>query len=231
MTHFFEKRQIVIPGDLISEGEYNAGPNTYKEDKRIFSLRVGLFESRGKNVEVVPLNTFYFPMIGDLVIGKIIDISLFGWTVDIDAPYSAVLRTSEARSRPFRHQKDELSDFLTIGDMILTKIISFDRTNDPSLTLRERGLGKLSFGQIIKVSPAKIPRIIGRKGSMIGMLKKETNCNLTVGQNGLVHISGKSRKHEQIAILAIRKIEEEAHTSGLTDRITGMINRIKGETE
>jgi exosome complex component RRP4 len=113
--------------------------------------------------------------------------------------------------------------------MILAKVISFDRTRDPNLTIREPDLGKIRYGQIVRVSPAKIPRIIGRKGSMISMLKKETKCNITVGQNGLVYVSGRNREDERIAISAINKIEEEAHTSGLTDRVTNMVRKERGE--
>jgi exosome complex component RRP4 len=135
----------------------------------------------------------------------------------------ASLRTSEALNRPFRPQRDELSEFLDIGDLIFAKIIFYDRVSDPSLSIREPGLGKIKFGQITKVSPAKIPRIIGRKGSMVNMVKKETQCKITVGQNGLIHVSGKNREDERIAILAIEKIEQEAHTSGLTVRVAELI--------
>jgi exosome complex component RRP4 len=61
------------------------------------------------------------------------------------------------------------------------------------------------------------------------MLKKETKCNITVGQNGLVYVSGRNREDERIAISAINKIEEEAHTSGLTDRVTNMVRKERGE--
>jgi len=226
---FYENRQIVTPGDLLAEGDYVAGNNTYKHDSKIYASRLGLVEYKGKNVQVVALNNFYVPSIGDLVIGKIVEVNLHGWTVDINSPYSAILKASEAFNKQFRPQKDELSEFLDINDLILAKVIAFDRARDPSLTIREPELGKISYGQIVKVSPAKIPRIIGRKGSMITMLKNETNCNITVGQNGLILISGKNREDERIAISAIKKIEQEAHTSGLTDRVTEMIRKERGE--
>ncbi len=229
MPLFYENRQIVTPGDLLAEGDYVAGNNTYKHDSKIYASRLGLVEYKGKNVQVVALNNFYVPSIGDLVIGKIVEVNLHGWTVDINSPYSAILKASEAFNKQFRPQKDELSEFLDINDLILAKVIAFDRARDPSLTIREPELGKISYGQIVKVSPAKIPRIIGRKGSMITMLKKETNCNITVGQNGLILISGKNREDERIAISAIKKIEQEAHTSGLTDRVTEMIRKERGE--
>nr|NIR87871.1 RNA-binding protein [Candidatus Bathyarchaeota archaeon] len=56
----------------------------------------------------------------------------------------------------------------------------------------------------------------------------ETNCQITVGQNGVILVSGRSPKDEQLAVMAIRKIEEEAHTSGLTDRVTQMVKSEKG---
>ncbi|MCW4019914.1 MAG: exosome complex RNA-binding protein Rrp4 [Candidatus Bathyarchaeota archaeon] len=231
MPFLYENRQIVTPGDLLAEGDYLAGINTYRDDEKIYATRLGLVEYKGRKVQVVALKTFYVPSVGDLVIGKVVEVNLHGWTVDINAPYVAILRTSEGLNRPFRPQRNELSDFLDVGDLILAKVISYDRTRDPNLTIREPELGKLTHGQTVRVSPAKIPRIIGRQGSMINMLKKETRCNIVVGRNGLIHVSSRNREDERIAVLAIRKIETEAHTSGLTDRVTEMILKERGEIE
>lgn len=231
MTYFFENRQIVVPGDLLAEGDYNAGIDTYKKDKNIFASRLGLVDYRGKKIDVVALKTLYMPIVEDFVIGKIVETSLNGWMVDINSPYMANLRTGEALNKPFKPQQDELSEFLDVGDYILAKVISYDRTRDPNLTIREPDLGKIRQGQIIRVSPAKIPRIIGRKGSMIATLKKHTKCNIIVGQNGFIYISSEKHENEKLAVLAIRKIEKEAHTSGLTNRITEMIKKEKGEVE
>ena len=228
MPVFFENRDIVTPGDLLAEGNFEAGRNTYRVDSKIYACKLGLVEYKGRTVNVVALNTFYIPSVGDLVIGKIVEVNLHGWNVDINSPYLATLRASEAFNKPYKPQKNELSEILDIGDLVQAKIIAFDRTRNPLLTIREPGLGKITHGQIVKVSPAKIPRIIGRKGSMISILKKETHCNITVGQNGLIHISGRNAEDERIAVLAIKKIELEAHTSGLTDRVTEMIIKERG---
>ncbi|HDO41768.1 MAG TPA: RNA-binding protein [Candidatus Bathyarchaeota archaeon] len=224
---YFENRQIVTPGDLLAEGNYVAGNNTYKEGFKIYASRLGLVEYEGRNVQVVALNSVYIPSVGDQVIGKIEDININAWVVNINSPYKAILRANDALNKPFRQQKDDLTRFLDVGDLILAKVIAFDRTIDPILTIREPGLGKITQGQIVKVSPAKIPRIIGRKASMINMLKRETECKITVGQNGIILISGPSPDNERLAILAIEKIAQEAHTSGLTDRIAEMIRREK----
>ncbi len=227
MPTFYERRQLVTPGDLLAEGNYAAGENTFKENDKLYATRVGLVEYDERRVSVVALKAFYIPNIGDTIIGKVTDVTIGGWLVDISAPYPALLRAGDVMERSFRPQKDELSAIFDVGDLIIAKIVSYDRTRDPLLSVREPGLGKITRGQIIKITPTKIPRIIGRKGSMISMIKNETGCHILLGQNGLVHISGKNPEDEQLAVMAIRKIESESHMSGLTDRVMEMLKKEK----
>jgi exosome complex component RRP4 len=230
-----EKRQLVVPGDLIAEGDYIAGDNTYKEKDKIFASRVGIVEYETKKVDVVALKSFYIPRMGDIVIGTITEVGFNGWMVDINSPYPALLRASDVLSRPFKPQKDDLPQVLDAGDLVVAKIVSYDRTHDPQLTVAEPGLGKITRGQILKVTPTKVPRIIGRKGSMISTIKQETGCNIILGVNGVVLITGKTLEDEQLAMMALQKIEAESHTTGLTDRITQMLKEEKskrgGKTE
>jgi exosome complex component RRP4 len=218
-----EKRQVVAPGDLIAEGDYIAGDNTYKEKENIYASRVGIVEYETKRVDVVALKSFYIPRMEDIVIGTITEVGFNGWMVDINSPYPALLRASDVLSRPFKPQKDDLPQVLDAGDLVVAKIASYDRTHDPQLTVAEPGLGKITRGQILKVTPTKVPRIIGRKGSMISTIKQETGCNIILGVNGVVLITGKNLEDEQLAMKAILKIEAESHTTGLTDRITQML--------
>ncbi|MGB9740798.1 MAG: exosome complex RNA-binding protein Rrp4 [Candidatus Bathyarchaeia archaeon] len=227
MPTFFEEKQLVVPGDLIAEDDYIAGENTYSEGKRIYASRIGIVDYENKKVNVVALRAFYIPKVGDIVIGTVTEIGFNGWTVDINSPYQAILRASDALSRPFRPQRDDLSQVLDIGDLIVAKITAYDRAHDPQLTVAEPGLGKITRGQIIKITPTKIPRVIGRKGSMISMIKQETGCQIILGLNGVILVTGKTPEDEQLAIMAINRIEEESHTSGLTDRITQMLREMK----
>lgn len=231
MPIFFETRQLVTPGDLIAEGEYVAGENTYKENEKIYASRLGLVETENKKVSVVALKAFYIPKAEDIVIGTVVEVGFNGWTVDINAPYPAILRAGDVLSRPFRPQKDDLSQVLDMGDLIVAKVASYDRTHDPQLTVGEPGLGKITRGQILRITPTKIPRVIGRKGSMISMIKQETGCNIILGLNGVISITGKTLESEQLALMAIHKIDEESHTSGLTDRVTQMLKEEKAKME
>jgi exosome complex component RRP4 len=231
MPTFFERRQLVTPGDLLAEGDYVAGENTYKEDDKIYATRVGLVDYEDKKVNVVALRAFYIPRVGDTVIGTVVDVGFSGWTVDINSPYLALLRASDVLNRPFKPQKNDLTEVLDVGDLLVAKIVSYDRTHNPQLSVNEPGLGKITRGQIVKVTPTKIPRVIGKKGSMISMIKQETGCHIILGHNGLILITGKSLEDEELAMMAIHKIEEESHTTGLTDRIFQMIKREKEKRE
>ena len=231
MPTFFERRQLVTPGDLLAEGDYVAGENTYKEDGRVYATRIGLVDYEDKKVSVVALRAFYIPRVGDTVIGTVVEVGFSGWTVDINSPYLALLKASDVLSRPFKPQKNDLTEVLDVGDLVVAKIVSYDRTHNPQLSVNEPGLGKITRGQIVRVTPTKIPRVIGKKGSMISMIKQETECHIILGHNGVILITGKSIEDEELAMMAIHKIEEESHTTGLTDRISQLIKKEKEKRE
>lgn len=231
MPTFFERRQLVTPGDLLAEGDYVAGENTYKEDGKVYATRIGLVDYEDKKISVVALRAFYIPRVGDTVIGTVVEVGFSGWTVDINSPYLALLKASDVLSRPFKPQKNDLTEVLDVGDLVVAKIVSYDRTHNPQLSVNEPGLGKITRGQIVRVTPTKIPRIIGKKGSMISMIKQETECHIILGHNGVILITGKSVEDEELAMMAIHKIEEESHTTGLTDRISQLIKKEKEKRE
>ena len=231
MPLFFEKKQLVTPGDLLAEGDYLAGENTYMEGNKVYAQRIGLADSENKRVNVVALRAIYVPKAGDVVIGTVTEVGFNGWTVDIKAPYTAILRASDVLSRPFKPQNDELSQVLNAGDLIVAKVASYDRAHDPQLTVSEPGLGKITRGQIMRVTPTKIPRVIGKKGSMISMIKQVTDCQIILGVNGVVLVTGKNPEDEELAMMAIQKIEAESHTTGLTDRITQLLKEEKAKME
>jgi exosome complex component RRP4 len=225
VSYLIEKRKFVLPGDLLAEGDYHAGRNAFKEGNKVYAAMIGLSDNVGRNVYVVALKGCYVPRAGDVVIGKVVDMRLGNWSIDINSPYDAILFTSEVLDRPFNSRKEEMTNILDVGDLILAKVLSFDRTRGPSLTIRESGLGKIVHGSIVRMTPTKIPRLIGRKGSMINMLTRELGCHITIGQNGIILVSGKNPEMEALTLQILHLIEAEAHTSGLTDRITAFIQK------
>ena len=220
MAVYFQKREVVVPGQLLAEGRYRASFGTYDDDGRIFSSIVGLAELRGNTVKVVALEGAYIPKEGDLVIGVIDVVAGNNWKVDIGGPYGASLHANNALRRPY---SDDISEYMDIGDAISAEIIAFDRNSGPFLGMKGRGLRVLTDGMILNVSPAKIPRIIGRRGSMINMINDHLKIQTIVGQNGRIWIRAPNTEILRLAIKAFRTIEEQAHTSKLTDRISSML--------
>lgn len=235
MSIHIEQQDIVVPGQLLAEGDYRNGDGAYKEHDRIYAAVVGLVKMKGKTIYVVPLQGQYYPKPRDIVIGTITEITLNGWLLDINSPYPAMLPVVHALSRrDAMHAKENLRRWFDIGETVVAEIIAADRTRDPLITTRGRGLGKIRGGVLTEIIPARVPRLIGRKGSMINMLKSELNADIVVGQNGIVWLKG-APHHVEIALEAIRQIEREAHTSGLTDRVREIISQklaeSKGEKE
>jgi exosome complex component RRP4 len=89
--------------------------------------------------------------------------------------------------------------------------------------MKGRGLEVLEGGMVLEVSPAKIPRIIGRRGSMINMINDHLRIDSVVGQNGRIWIKTSDVEKLRLAIKAFKMIEDQAHTSNLTDRINRML--------
>lgn len=220
MSVLFEERKLVFPGELLADGEFSAGPNVFRQGPKIFASRIGLAVQEDHTVSVIALRGVYEPTVGDVVLGKVIDLGGTSWFLDIGCPYTGVLNASDVFGRGFNPQTDDISKALKIGDMVIAEVLQFDRTRGPFLTARGEGLGKVTRGRIEYLTPAKIPRLIGKKGSMISLLKRETGCDLTVGKNGWVLIAGRTAEDEELVSMAVRKIEREAHVPGLTDRMT-----------
>jgi exosome complex component RRP4 len=222
----FETRDIVVPGDLLYEGRIRTGENTFRSEGNVYSNKVGLVNYSKDRVSVIALEGTYTPLVGDLVVGMISDIELGQWVVDISASTKAILTVPDAVNKSFRTSFD-MTRVLDVGDVVVAKIVDLDRRRTPILSIVGRDLGKVHEGFIMKITPSKIPRLIGKKGSMINMILRETRCQITIGQNGRILINGRNREDEELVVKVIHKIETEAHTSGLTNRIQEYLRTIK----
>ncbi len=211
---YVENKDLVIPGQVLADDEYYSGRGTFKENGKVCSSLMGLVSLRNKKIRVIPLKSKYVPKKGDVVIGKINDVRFSMWDVDINSPYSGILPAFEV----FGREKKELNKVYDVGDVLFLRVVDVDEIKKAKLGLKGRGMGKFKGGIIVDIAPTKVPRLIGKKGSMINMIKDKTNCKIVVGQNGLVWVKG-DEDMEQLTKDVIHLIEAEAHTSGLTNKI------------
>jgi len=215
------ERKLVIPGETIVSGEdYLPGDFTRKEGNDIIVSRYGLAEINSRVVKIIPVSGVFEPRRGNTVIGRVEDITFNGWLMDIGGPYSSFLPLAEC---PRFINRNNLFEFADIGDMLTVKIWSVKK-GSVDLTLKSRGLGKLEGGKIIKINPHKVPRVIGKEGSMINLIKDSTNTEITVGQNGFIWIKG-NLEGEQKAEEAIKLVVEESASGGLTEKIEKFLRK------
>ncbi|MBN2422797.1 RNA-binding protein [Candidatus Woesearchaeota archaeon] len=220
------EKEIVVPGEILATGmSYLPSYGTYRQGQNILASRTGLMRIEGKVLKIIPVSGLYLPKRGDVIIGKVVDVNFSGWSVNTNSAYVAMLSIKDASS-DFIPKGADLTRFFGIGDYILTKITNVTSQNLVDLTMKGPGLKKLVSGRIVKVNSNKVPRIIGKQGSMVSMIKNSTGCNIIVGQNGLIWVKG-SPKDEILAVKAINKIEKESHFSGLTERIKKFIDTYK----
>ncbi len=196
--------KIVFPGDKVwstpvrVKGCYVSGEATYAS-----------VLSQASGDRLVLLRGFYDPQPGDAVIGYVSDVKFSGYNVEIFQPYHAFQSSKELR---FEY---------SLGEVIIAKIKEVSETRSVDLEYPKQ----LKDGRMLNVEPFKVPRIVGRKNSMINSLKDLTGAEIYVGANGVVWFSG---KNSSLVIKAINMIREEAHTTGLTERVVKFLQAETG---
>jgi exosome complex component RRP4 len=217
-----EKREIVIPSQLLGDVKNKkAGRGTFVENGKIYAEVLGILNKNSNYINITPLKGRYDPIEKDFVIGIVEEAMASSWLVDINAAYPALLHVNEV---PWDVDFGETERYLNHGDSIMAKVLQVDQEKKLQITLKDRNLYKIKGGQIIDIEPSKVPRIIGKKGSMVSILKKYTKCRIFVGQNGRIWVDGDDDGVKKV-IDTIKMIEEEALSYGLTNKIEELLKK------
>ena len=210
------ERKIVIPGEIIATGEdYLPGKGTEKKGNEIVANVFGLAEEEKGLVRVIPLAGKYEPRRGNVIIGRVEMLTHNGWVIDFGNSETAFLPLSET---PRFVSKNALEEVMKVGDMTVVKIFSINGKSI-DVTIKERGLGKIENGLIFRINSNKVPRVIGKEGSMIKLIRDKTGCDITAGQNGFILINGDKIENELLAKKAVEFIAERSFVEGLTEKV------------
>ena len=194
------------------------------EGDKIMSTAIGFCEIEDNRVNVIPLTGFYIPEIDNFVIGKVISHSSLSWEVDINSYYSSMLPASDIFGRDYSPANDDLSLKLGVGDIIAARIVNAGDTRDPLITIAGQNLGKIDSGELIKISPTKIPRLIGKHGSMIQTIEASTNTTITIGQNGLIILKSDNDVDLKKAIALIKMMDKTLDDTNLEECIQNILD-------
>ncbi|MDO8428780.1 MAG: exosome complex protein Rrp4 [Candidatus Diapherotrites archaeon] len=193
-------KRLVVPGELVSEEAKRTGDYVYSQNGKIYAACVGLVNDESPVADVVPLRGKYIPKINDIVIGIVKKEEFSGFMIDIAAFYPSFLSKKE-----FRYS-------LRPGEVVSVRIEDIDETHEAKISDVRTQQG----GTVLTITPVKVPRLIGKSGSMLEVIKKGTQSLIVVGRNGRIWVKG-----GDINLLkkAIEKIENEAHLSNLTQKM------------
>lgn len=214
-----DEQKIVLPGDFLAESkEILPGYGTYRVGDKIYAKIVGIQMHGPRVVYVVPLAGAYLPKTGDYIIGEIKEAAFSFWNIDMNSPYSAAMSSMDTND--FIPKAADLSRYFNVGDLIFCVVSGVTQSKYTNVSMKDQKARKLVGGVVVEITSSKIPRLIGKEGSMINLIKDKTKCFITAGQNGRVWLKG---EHEDIAIEAVQMIEKYAHTHGLTDRMNAFL--------
>ncbi|MBN2042897.1 MAG: RNA-binding protein [Candidatus Aenigmarchaeota archaeon] len=215
-------KDVVLPGDkIIDSMDYLPGKNTFREGNSIISKRIGLVYFKGRVIEVIPLSGVYVPSVGDMIIGEVKEVQHSGWIIDINSPYEAFLPLSGVREFVDPGKMD-MSKIYGTGDIIYGKISLVSPANSIHVTMQDQKARKFDGGRVVRINSVKVPRLIGKMGSMINLIKDKTGCRISVGQNGIVWLQG---ENEVLAVEVIKTIEDKSHSEGLTNYIEKLLEK------
>ncbi|KAM3563448.1 hypothetical protein MY1884_001266 [Beauveria asiatica] len=146
--------------DVQGDVTMRAGHGTYvpQGSTSITSSLAGTLTRTNKLLSVRPLRARYTPEIGDLVVGRIVEVQAKRWRVDVAASQLAILQIS-AINLPGgilrkRTETDELQirSFFSEGDLVVAEVQQLHQDGAASLHTRSLKYGKLRNGVFASVS-------------------------------------------------------------------------------
>src|SRR3989338_6594747 len=135
-------KEVVVPGEtLCTDMGYLPGPGTYRQGESIHAERLGLAQVEGRSIKIIPLSGKYMPKRDDVIICKVIDITLNGWRLDTNSAYSAMLPLKEGSS-DFIARGADLTQIFDLGDYMLCGVINVTSQKLVDVTMRGPGFRK-----------------------------------------------------------------------------------------
>ncbi|KAK2012631.1 exosome complex exonuclease RRP4 [Colletotrichum eremochloae] len=228
-----DNNEIVTPGEVITDDpQWMRGHGTYitPTTTEIVSSVAGTVTRTNKLLSVRPLRARYTPEIGDLVVGRIVEVQAKRWRVDVGSSQLAILQIS-AINLPGgilrkRTDTDELQirSFFAEGDLVVAEVQQLHQDGAASLHTRSLKYGKLRNGVFVAVTGT------GGGGGVVRAKRQQwvmdaargaSKVHVTLGVNGFIWIS----KHVESDVpesVGLNRLEESVSAnvySSQNDRI------------
>jgi len=229
--------QYAYPGQPItSESGHLRGHGTYEKEEELIASVSGLVERVGKLISVKALKSRYNGEVGDVVVGRIVEVAQKLWRVNVHSKQEAILMLSAihlpggALRRRTTSDELQMRDYFSENDVISAEVQQIKQDGTLALHTRSAKYGKLSNGILIQVPSVLIKRVKNHFYSF-----NQFNVDVILGLNGNIWISESSNQlnnkndliEEEMEEIKIEKINEERNINSKSrERISRTYNSI-----
>ena len=180
-------------------------PTTAPSTKALISSVAGVVMRVNKLISVVPLRSRYTGDIGDVVVGRVVEVGNKRWKVDIRGRQSATLQLGSInlpggalRRRTLQDQL-QMRSLFSENDLLSAEVASFYQDGGVAIHTRSMRYGKLENGQLVHVPPGLVKRV---KQHFVTL---SCGVELVLGHNGSLWLSIQA---EQVDTAQSRMSEE-----------------------
>ncbi|KAF2163690.1 hypothetical protein M409DRAFT_68290 [Zasmidium cellare ATCC 36951] len=226
--------QVITPGQIVTDDpQWMRGHGTFAASddasSAIRSTLAGTLQKTNKLLSVVPLRARYTPEIGDLVIGRIVEVQSRRWKVDVAAPLLANLLLSSINlpggALRRRTSVDELNirSFFGEGELLVAEVQSLFQDGSASLHTRSLKYGKLRNGYFMAVSGVGGGAGVVRSKRQIFTLQtaRGGEVDVILGVNGYIWIAKHvEEKREEVGLNRLEETASQSMYSSQNDEIS-----------
>ncbi|OQS54640.1 EXOSC2 [Ecytonucleospora hepatopenaei] len=202
-------KNVFLPGEEIldnSQKEFTYGLGTYETDNKIKSSLFGAVKFHNRIVVCESFFSFkYFPNVGDVIIGRVVEISNKKWKIACNSINEATLSLGSVLmpgvAQRIKDEEDEMEmhKIYGIGDVIICEVQKTSKNGLCTLHSRSSKYGKLTDGLLLQ-----IPYFLIKKQKSIYDYCK---IKVFVGSNGFLFFKTSCAYNElQIVFMKIQTL-------------------------
>ncbi|EOA38259.1 hypothetical protein CARUB_v10009740mg [Capsella rubella] len=177
------------------------GHGTSEVDGELLATVCGVVERVDKLVYVRTLRARYKPEVGDIVVGRVIEVAQKRWRVELNFNQDGVLMLSSMNMpdgiQRRRTSVDELNmrNIFVEHDVVCAEVRNFQHDGSLQLQARSQKYGKLEKGQLLKVDPYLVKRSKHHFHYI-----ESLGIDLIIGCNGLIWVGEHVEVRDPMAI-------------------------------
>lgn len=158
--------QLVVPGDVVTAepGTLRGRGIVEREDGKLTATTCGVIEQQNKLLYVRPLKHRYIGSVGDVVVGRIVEVQTDRWAVEIGTSTLASLHLGSIHlpGNIQRRRTDEdtlkMREFFVENDILSAEVQKVVETGEVQLQTRNARYGKLQNGSLVNVPSVYVTR-------------------------------------------------------------------------